>query len=349
MSDKSKLLSRTNGLPDKNLENKRTRVTVTNPGTENPRGTYYSGAYTSLGYDNSFNLESFKDNFSINILSEKPYELVFEMIGVDAPIANALRRILIAEVPTMAIEKVYIINNTSLIQDEVLAHRLGLIPIKVDPRKFNFKLPNKEYTADDTLIFSLKVKCEKLADGTIVNGTALSKHLQWMPTEDQQEMFGSDPMDHPRPFDDDIPIMKLKPGQTIEVQCYCEKNIGREHIKWSPVCTASYRLLPSITVDPSVKGEKAKILQSKCPQKVFDIEDSGQIYAARPLDCTMCRECIRDPEFEPKVKLERIRDHFIFSIESTGALTSRELFQEALKIFVEKCNIIETSLNKLNN
>lgn len=62
--------------------------------------------------------------------------MVFELTGVDAPIANALRRILIAEVPTMAIATVYIANNTSILPDEVLAHRLGLIPILADPREF---------------------------------------------------------------------------------------------------------------------------------------------------------------------------------------------------------------------
>lgn len=63
----------------------------------------------------------------------------FDLKGVDAPIANALRRIMIAEVPTMAIHKVYIYQNTSIIADEVLAHRLGLIPILADPRLFTDK------------------------------------------------------------------------------------------------------------------------------------------------------------------------------------------------------------------
>ena len=51
------------------------------------------------------------------------------MIGIDASIANSFRRILLSEVPTMAFDRVYIYNNTSVIQDEVLAHRLGLIPL----------------------------------------------------------------------------------------------------------------------------------------------------------------------------------------------------------------------------
>ncbi|GAM28958.1 hypothetical protein SAMD00019534_121340 [Acytostelium subglobosum LB1] len=331
------------GVPDALLENQRTRVTVGNSGNENTRGVYYSGAYTSLGYDNSFSLEKFKKNFKIKVLSDQPEHLVFEMIGVDAPIANALRRILISEIPTMAIERVYMINNTSILQDEVLAHRLGLIPIKVDPSKFNYKQPNKEYTAEDTIIFSLKVKCYRdQKTGEIVNETVYSKDLKWVPTEDQQEIFDED--DKPRPAVDDIPIVKLRPGQALEVQCYCEKNIGREHIKWSPVGTASYKIMPLITVSPKVTGEKAEKLKNSCPMKVFDIEDSGQAFAARPLNCTMCRECIRDPEMEPLVKLERIRDHFIFSIESVGTLEPKSLFKQAIQILIDKCVTVENSL-----
>lgn len=82
----------------------------------------------------------------------------FDLIGVDASIANAFRRILIAEVrfwfgfrketarsngaaqvPTIAIENVYVLNNTSVIHDEVLAHRLGLVPLAIDPRRLELR------------------------------------------------------------------------------------------------------------------------------------------------------------------------------------------------------------------
>jgi DNA-directed RNA polymerase alpha subunit len=55
-------------------------------------------------------------------------------------LANSLRRIMISEAPTMAIEHVYILNNTSVIQDEVLSHRMGLVPLRVDPRLFTYKV-----------------------------------------------------------------------------------------------------------------------------------------------------------------------------------------------------------------
>lgn len=94
-----------------------------------------------MGVDNKFDINDLMANLKINIIEYNPKEqlLVFDLIGVDAPFANALRRILLSEIPTVAIEHVWIHNNTSIIQDEVLAHRLGLIPIKVDPRLFEFK------------------------------------------------------------------------------------------------------------------------------------------------------------------------------------------------------------------
>lgn len=79
-------------------------------------------------------LRSFIENCDIEILKSDSEEMIFDLVGVEPPLANALRRILIAEIPTMAIEKVNMWQNTSIIPDENLAHRMGLIPIKADPR-----------------------------------------------------------------------------------------------------------------------------------------------------------------------------------------------------------------------
>ena len=68
-----------------------------------------------------------------------PRTVSFDLNGVDASIANAFRRIMIAEVPTMAIENVYVFDNTSVIVDEVLAQRLGMVPLNVNPEWFDFR------------------------------------------------------------------------------------------------------------------------------------------------------------------------------------------------------------------
>src|SRR5690606_15331686 len=118
----------------------------------------FHSTYASLGIDMSFDFEAFKKNLKINIIKKTEDTIVFDVIGITPPLANALRRVMIAEVPTMAIEDVYIRNNTSILPDEMLAHRLGLIPIKADPRLF-VERKEGEYTDKDTIVFNLHVKC----------------------------------------------------------------------------------------------------------------------------------------------------------------------------------------------
>lgn len=137
---------------------------------------------------------------SINIIHLDEESAVFDLIGVDVSIANALRRILLAEVPTMAIETVYIQENTSIIQDEVLSHRLGLVPIRADPRHFDDFSPEDEPTDLNTLVFKLDVSCgsgiEATPGGQWNVGedgnrsyAVLSGQLEWQPQGEQAEKF----------------------------------------------------------------------------------------------------------------------------------------------------------------
>lgn len=100
-----------------------------------------------------------------------PLNCTFSLIGVDASIANAFRRILLAEVPTLAIEFVYVHNNTSLVQDEVLAQRLGLVPLKGSKEGLKwlkwFKKPTEEDPEGsepsdyNTVVMKLYIECTK--------------------------------------------------------------------------------------------------------------------------------------------------------------------------------------------
>lgn len=84
-------------------------------------------------------IKHFIKNSDIKIKELNDEEIIFDLMGVEPPLANALRRIMIAEIPTMAIEKVEMWQNTSIIPDENLAHRIGLVPIYVDPTVFEYK------------------------------------------------------------------------------------------------------------------------------------------------------------------------------------------------------------------
>ncbi|RWR76192.1 DNA-directed RNA polymerases I and III subunit RPAC1 isoform X1 [Cinnamomum micranthum f. kanehirae] len=354
------------------LEQQRTRVSCKSDAPLHTEGIQYSGAYASMGVDNSLRLDSFSKNFRVEVVRLTEDEIEFDMIGIDASLANAFRRILIAELPTMAIEKVLIANNTSVVQDEVLAQRLGLIPIEADPRLFEYVSENDTAHEKNTIVFKLDVRCKK-DDGRI---KAKSSELKWLPggSELQMASTNSNPSTNPnakpktytsfncrqdslpefshkplRPKYGDITIAVLGAGQAIDLEVHAVKGVGRTHAKWSPVATAWYRMLPEVVLTQEVEDGKAEELVSKCPVNVFDIEDIGEgrkkAVVARPRACTLCRECIREKHWEECVDLRRVRDHFIFTIESTGALPPEVLFTEAVKILEQKCERIIAELS----
>ena len=306
-----------------------------------------------------FMIQNLQRDIQVTICSSTDSEIVFDLVGVDVSIANALRRIMLAEVPTVAVETVWISANSGIVQDEILAHRVGLVPILVDPRTLEYVL--NEPTDADTITFHLDViypqDAEERAsypnsiDVSATNGKVLSSHLRWLPQGSQQAKYP----DGVHAVNDDIVLAELRPGQRIEFEAHCCKGVGKDHAKFSPVATASYRLLPAIDFLQPVVGDDARELVAMCPMKVFDIEDIAKVggkkggkgavdsehedvtaVVARPRDCTMCRECIRKEGWAERVRLRRKSDHFIFTVESTGCLAPGVIVREALGILKAK-------------
>lgn len=169
---------------------------LTTEGPVNPDTTDFCGAFAALDLDNSWDMGAFKKGFSISITHYTDELVTFDMAGIDPPLANAFRRILIAEVPTVAISRVTIIQNTSVIHDENLAHRLGLVPIKFEPTHLPWKLQDAEFDESNSVEFSLNVVCD--TDRRAV----YSRDLIWEPmSADQRERFGKEP---PKPVEGDI-------------------------------------------------------------------------------------------------------------------------------------------------
>ncbi|KAL9668219.1 hypothetical protein QQ045_002595 [Rhodiola kirilowii] len=273
----------------------------------------------------------------------------------------------------MAIEKVLVADNTSEIHDEVLAHRLGLIPIKVDPRMFDYVEAAQETPQESRKTGSfLRHLLDISWFPTLIHNelcfvcgmfiVVYSDELEWLPQGSQleksvdssskPEMYTSFtcnqtcmsrfPDEGPKLTPSRIVLARLGAGQAIELEAIAVKGVGKTHAKWSPVATAWYRMLPEVILLKQIEDEKAEELVKNCPANVFDIEDIGngkkKAFVSRPRACTLCRECIRDPSWRDSVSLRRVKDHFIFTIESTGALPPDVLFTEAVNILEEKCD-----------
>lgn len=270
---------------------------------DNKHVDHLNGEYPGSFNGEFFSLKHFKDNLNIEIKQSSEEEMIFEVNGIDAPLANAIRRILISEIPTLAIENCYFYQNTSVIPDEVLAHRLGLIPILVDANLFTYKADDEEASEFNSIKFKLHVVCTKENEKETSN--VYSSQLKWIPQGNQLNRLND-----VRPVFPDIIITKLKPGQEIEIEIICVKGIGKTHAKWSPVSTAFYRLLPHIQITNEIKGDRANQLVQLCPVGVFDIEDTGKAYIKDSKKCTMCRECVRKDDFKHDIRLEKQKDNY---------------------------------------
>ena len=292
--------------------------------------------------------EIFKKMTDIEIKSKTDEELVFDIKGVDPTIVNTLRRIMIAEIPTMAIEEVIIYQNTSVIPDEVLAHRLGLIPILADANNFIEKKPEDDFNDKNSIQFSLKIKCYTDKNGQIINDNIFSKELKFIPQgEQEKKYFNTQTQNYTIGLvHDDILINKLAPGMELDLVCYCVKGIGRTHAKWSPVCTAYYRLINKINILKEINGNDAEELKQLCPKGVFTINKKGNIEVENIRECTSCRECIRQDKFKGLIELGKIADHYEFHIESVGMYKPENIFFRAIEVLKEKINFWHEKLNE---
>jgi DNA-directed RNA polymerase I and III subunit RPAC1 len=120
-----------------------------------------------------------------------------------------------------------------------------------------------------------------------------SADLKWTPIGRQPEMFRTDDI---RPVHDDILIAKLRPGQEINLKAICVKGIGQDHAKFSPVCTASYRLLPEIVLTEPVLGDRAERLATCFSPGVIVVDEMDgvkQAKVANPRLDTCSREVLR--------------------------------------------------------
>jgi len=288
----------------------------------------------------------------------------FEMKGVKAALANAFRRILLSEVPTLAIEKVFVLNNTSVLPDEVLAHRLGLVPLAVDPRLFEYRGDGDAASESNTVVLRLAVRCSRAADGSLRNDRVTSDQLEWLPAGSalpeeppfarSQETLLTRPARAVLP---DILLAKMRPGQEIELEAHAVKGCGQTHAKWSPVGTAWYELCPEIALlgaPPAGEEAKAFIAEAHPPdwdavrpaapvrgaQSCFGLGPGGELRVLNPRGCWYCLERVRrmsgEAPWAGRVQLRRVKEHYLFTVESVGQLPPDTLFTEAVAVLREK-------------
>ncbi len=242
---------------------------------------------------------------------------------------NMLRRLIIEEVPTLAIEEVAFIKNNSALYDEVLAHRLGLVALKTDLKSYDLPTECKGKKKDEetctkencphhTLLLKLKATGPK------------SVHAEELESKDKAVK----PV-HPKTL-----IVKLIKKQSLEFEARAVMGQGKDHMKFSPGLVY-YRGYPRIKVG-EVKNPEA--IAAICPTKVFEVKND-KLKIADEKKCILCKACV--DASEKKLEVKGSEEEFIFNIEAWGQLTHEEMLLKAIEIMDSKLDEFEKQIKKL--
>ncbi|GBC70816.1 hypothetical protein HRbin02_00587 [Candidatus Calditenuaceae archaeon HR02] len=166
-------------------------------------------------------------HYQVRIAGEGENWLRLELVSVPLSMGNAIRRLIINEVPTMAVEEALVIENTSILTNEVLTHRISLIPFVTDLD--NYVLP-EECDCGSNL------GCDRCSVRFSLRCAATNEVLT-VYSSDLVRESGSEVV---RPTSGEFQIVKLAPGQNVELELYVRLGKGKKHAKWQPGIATLY-------------------------------------------------------------------------------------------------------------
>lgn len=241
----------------------------------------------------------------IKKIKQDQTKTVLEISGINEAEANTLRRLMITETPVMAIKEVEITKNDSALYDEILSHRLGLIPLVTDSS------------------YTLKERCTCKGKGCAKCQTTLTLDVKNIKTVNSSELKPKDPTI--KPVFDNIPIVILLEEQELKLIATAELGKGKTHMKFSPgIVMYKHKPILKITKDLKII-EKYKdlipegVLKNDKLDEDFILENN--MYG--PLEGI-------SPDL---VKVSFEEDKFIFTIEPFGQLNPKNMINNAIKEF----------------
>lgn len=260
----------------------------------------------------------------LEMLELKDRKAKFVLSDVTPAFANSLRRAMIADVPKMAIDYLDIYDNTSVLFDEMLSLRLGLIPIKTNPEMYR---PPQE--------------CECKGAGCALCQVSFTLSAEGPCVVHSRDLKSSDP--ETAPVDGNIPIVELKQGQKVVLTAVARLGTGREHAKFQPVCAAGYKNVPVLTV--SEKCDLCKACVDACPRGVFKVE-KGKLVVGDAYRCSLCKLCTEACD-TGAIEVGTEDNAYIFTVETDGSYTAHEVILNAAKAIKAKADQLSGIMDAL--
>lgn len=242
----------------------------------------------------------------VKVLSKKGDKLEFVLEESSPAFANELRRIMVTEVPVLAVEWADITENSSVLYDEVIAHRLGLIPLVFDPKKFNFTENCRcggKGCPSCQVVFAL----EKTGPATVYSGDLKSSNKTV------------------RPKDEGFPIVELLENQKLKLEATARLGLGKTHSKFQ-AANVGYQYWPEVR--KAKKGEAEKL--EDCPKQFFTLK------AGRPVIKDLVKLDVNKSCRIGSYILELDPTRFVFRVESISGLNTVDIVERAAEILAGK-------------
>jgi len=281
----------------------------------------------------------------IEIIEERDDHVTVLLKDTDRAFANALRRTLMSDVPKMAIHRVRFelgtitdnqtgetYESVGALPDEVIAHRLAMIPIPTFHDEFCFLeddpgnegLPREEWgTPASQIIYHCSAR--GTPEGHLVTAGDLN-------------VLGEEKLQIPETYRD-IPITKLYSGQYIEFYAYAVLGVGSNHSKWNPVSGVSFSSRKIATIARPTKAKELWGLDLTITSKDFKNKKLEDVMKVE----TLVRELhhvgdgtARIEAFGDAISIEDVPGEYLFSFDTDGSMTARTAFMMGCKALASR-------------
>ncbi|MFB6114100.1 MAG: DNA-directed RNA polymerase subunit D [Halodesulfurarchaeum sp.] len=245
-----------------------------------------------------------EEDFEVEFIEREDDDARFLVRGITPALANGIRRAILADVPTLSIDTVRFIENSSVMFDEQLALRLGLVPLRT---------PEGEFDEDDTVTLALDVE----GPGTAYSG----------------DLVCQDPMVEPAAKN--IPIIELKENQRLELEAEAVLGRGRDHAKHQGGVAVGYRHLQRV----NVVGDAAEYGEDEPNIVRGVIEDDGELVPTESFD-----HDLQNRFEGKEVEVEDVPNAFVFHVETDGSMSVEELVTRGVSSLYDRANELEASV-----
>lgn len=256
----------------------------------------------------------------------------FVLENVDMSFANSLRRVMITDIPTLAIDMVEVQSNTTPLPDEMLAHRLGMIPL-ISTDATRVLVDHRECSCEEgcdrcSVELTLSARCEE--KGIMPVTSKMLVRSNNMGTSYDDDMYSNDPqpsavksLDFGKPlgFDDPqmdgIMLVKMRKGQELRVRCIARKGFAKEHAKWSPVSAIGFEY------DPHNALRHTSYWYELDPKAEWPLSDNAR--EEEP------------PNDAAPFDFNRKANKFYFDVETVGSMSPIEVVETVSVDFILQC------------